>query len=118
LPWASTRDSRPIKRNQSRHRPERVSLRRPVFLAVAPSILAGPPRSITENFFALCAFCAVIGEYFKPGATRPSSEFGSPVQFAFPDANERRSPGVGYLVPSSAPGVDCARQSQPIAFAA
>ena len=34
------------------------------------------------------------GEYFKPGATRPSSEFRSPVQFAFPDTNERRSPGV------------------------
>src|SRR5580704_1895093 len=33
------------------------------------------------------------GEYFKPGATRPSSEFRSPVQFAFPDTNERRSPG-------------------------
>src|SRR5208282_5228814 len=30
------------------------------FLAVARSILAGPSRSITENFFALCGFCAVI----------------------------------------------------------
>jgi len=36
------------------------------------------------------------GEHFKPGATRPSSQFGSPVQFAFPGTNERRSPGVGH----------------------
>jgi mannitol-1-phosphate/altronate dehydrogenase len=36
------------------------------------------------------------GEHFKLGATRRSSEFASPVQFAFPDTNERRSPGVGH----------------------
>ena len=36
------------------------------------------------------------GEHFKPGATRPSSEFASPVQFPFPDTTERRSPGVGH----------------------
>ena len=35
-------------------------------------------------------------EHFKPGAMRPSSEFPSPVRFAFPDTSERRSPGVGY----------------------
>jgi hypothetical protein len=38
----------------------------------------------------------LIGEHFKPGAMRPSSEFPSPVRFAFPDTSERRSPGVGY----------------------
>jgi hypothetical protein len=36
------------------------------------------------------------GEHFKLGATRPSSEFASPVQFAFPDTNERRSPSAGH----------------------
>ena len=36
------------------------------------------------------------GEHFKPGAMRPSSEFPTPVRFAFPDTSERRSPGVGY----------------------
>src|SRR5260221_12575341 len=60
----------------------------------------------------------MVGDHFKPGATRPSSQFGSPVQFAFPDTNERRSPGVGHCVPSSAPGVDCARRTESIAFAA
>jgi hypothetical protein len=30
------------------------------------------------------------GEYFKLGATRPPSQFASPVRFAFPDTNERR----------------------------
>ena len=39
---------------------------------------------------------AILGEHFKPGAMRPSSEFPSPVRFAFPDTSERRSPGVGY----------------------
>ena len=37
-----------------------------------------------------------LGEHFKLGATRPSSEFASPVQFAFPDTNERRSPSAGH----------------------
>ena len=37
-----------------------------------------------------------IGEHFKPGATRPSSQFPSPVRFAFPDTSERRSPGVDH----------------------
>jgi acetoin:2,6-dichlorophenolindophenol oxidoreductase subunit alpha len=36
------------------------------------------------------------GEHFKTGAMRPSSEFPTPVRFAFPDTSERRSPGVGY----------------------
>src|SRR5712664_3795033 len=35
-------------------------------------------------------------EHFKPWAMRPSSEFPTPVRFAFPDTSERRSPGVGY----------------------
>jgi len=30
------------------------------------------------------------------GLMRPSSEFPSPVRFAFPDTSERRSPGVGH----------------------
>src|SRR5258707_13165491 len=37
-----------------------------------------------------------VGEHFKTGAMRPSSEFPTPVHFAFPDTSERRSPGVGY----------------------
>ena len=37
-----------------------------------------------------------IGEYFKLGATRPSSQFASLVQFAFQNTNERRSPEVGH----------------------
>ena len=36
------------------------------------------------------------GEHFKPGATRPSSQFPSPVRFAFPDTSEPRSPRVGH----------------------
>ena len=39
---------------------------------------------------------AEFGEYFKLGATRPSSQSPSPVRFAFPDTNEQRSPGVGH----------------------
>jgi hypothetical protein len=38
----------------------------------------------------------LLGEHFKTGAMRPSSEFPTPVRFAFPDTSERRSPGVGY----------------------
>ena len=37
-----------------------------------------------------------LGEHFKTAAMRPSSEFPTPVRFAFPDTSERRSPGVGY----------------------
>jgi bifunctional non-homologous end joining protein LigD len=37
-----------------------------------------------------------LREHFKPGATRPSSQFASPVQFPFPDTTERRSPGVRH----------------------
>jgi len=40
--------------------------------------------------------CALNGEHFKPGAMRPSSEFPSPVRFAFLDTSERRFPGVGH----------------------
>jgi hypothetical protein len=29
-----------------------------------------------------------VGEYFKPGAMRPSSQSPSPVRFAFPDTSE------------------------------
>ena len=39
---------------------------------------------------------ARLREHFKTGAMRPSSEFPTPVRFAFPDTSERRSPGVGY----------------------
>ena len=38
----------------------------------------------------------LVGEHFKPGAMRPSSQFPSLVRFALPDTNERRSPGVGH----------------------
>jgi hypothetical protein len=36
------------------------------------------------------------GEHFKLGATRPSSEFPSPVRFACPDTSEQRFPGAGH----------------------
>ena len=63
----------------------KVHFRNRGFLPIAPK------RLRIKLLFGI----VVEGEHFKPGATRVS-QFGSPVQFAFPGTNERRSPGVDH----------------------
>src|SRR5271166_4353599 len=98
----------PLERNRSAHRDPAGRLT-PVSRTASPALSLhrkGGSKSAScrqtpltlqrAATLDLSLFIRVVGEHFKPGATRPSSQFASPVQFPFPDTTERRSPSAGH----------------------
>ncbi len=45
-------------------------------------------KALSVLYFPFRVLSPSLGEHFKTGAMRPSSEFPTPVRFAFPDTSE------------------------------